>query len=329
MNTKELDRFLREFDDIEKLQYKTHENINDFDGYEMQMDTREGISRMQDHYFFDQGHVFISKHHRFAPMPRHVHAFIEINYMYSGTCTQYVDGQEIQLFEGQVCLMDSDVPHSIEELGMNDILVNVIMKKKTFLSAFLGKLSSHGLVTEFLVNAISENQKHDQYIIFHSEKNKELHDVFEKMMCEFFDPADYSSDIIHAYLPVMFIELMRVYKYDINFDRNNEKAVIAEILQYMEEHYQDCTLSSLAEEFNFNKNYLGNLLKERTGKTFIEFIQMQRMIQAANLLANTDVSIEQAGIEAGYESTSFFYRKFKKYFGMTPKAFRENKRTYL
>ncbi|MCC3378225.1 AraC family ligand binding domain-containing protein [Paenibacillus farraposensis] len=72
----------------------------------------------------------LSKHHRFADMPLHNHDFIEMNYMYSGKCRQMIDGKEIGLEQGQICIIDTHVPHSIYALGENDILVNLHIEYK-------------------------------------------------------------------------------------------------------------------------------------------------------------------------------------------------------
>ncbi|CAM4053090.1 AraC family transcriptional regulator [Lederbergia lenta] len=322
-----LDKYLRELDSIERIQIKTKENINDFDGNELLVEAKGAVPRMQDFYFFDKGPIFINKHHRFADMPLHVHSFIEINYVYSGICRQMINGKEVLLKKGQVCLLDTDVPHSILALGSDDILVNIIMKKETFSTAFWSRFSNKGLVSDFLMNAISENQQHDRYILFHSQENENLQWIIKNMLYEFFAPQDHSTEMINAYLPIMFIELMRVYQLDKNFESKDrgKTTSIVDILHYIEENFRNCTLSSLANTFNFNANYLSNMLKEQTGKSFLELIQMQRMVHAASLLKNTNKSIDEIANHVGYESTSFFHRKFKEYFNRTPNRFRNNK----
>lgn len=328
VNHQELDEYLRKLDSIEEIQIKTRQNINEFDGHELVLESGNSIPRMREEYFFDKGPIFISKHHRFADMPLHMHAFIEINYIYSGVCRQIINGKEVVLKQGQVCMLDVDVPHSIPALGENDILINIIMKKETFSASFLGQLGNSGIVSNFLANAVSENQRHDHYILFHSEDNDNLQYIIKNMMCEFFGDRDYSIEMVRFYMPVMFTELMRVYQLDKNFElaRVSGRANIIELLHYIEEHYKDCSLKTLAEKFNFNPNYLGNMLKERTGMTFLELVQMQRMVRASTLLKHTAKGMDDIAYEVGYESSSFFHRKFKEHFGCTPNQFRKKSR---
>ncbi|PKG23851.1 AraC family transcriptional regulator [Niallia nealsonii] len=327
MNHQQLDEYLRKFDYIEEVQIKTGNNVNDFDGHELLIESGSNIPRMQEEYFFHRGPIFINKHHRFADMPLHIHSFIEINYVYSGICKQIINEKEITLTKGQVCLLDTDVPHSIPALGKDDILINIIMKKETFSTAFWTQFTGKGVVSEFLLNALTENQVHDRYILFHSQDNDELQYTIKKVLCEFFDPSDYSLEIVSALLPVLFIELMRIYQLDKNFESEEKigRTNIMEILHYIERNYKECTLTSLAKQFNFNSNYLGNMLKERTGKTFIELLQSQKMVRASVLLKNTSKSIGEIAFEIGYESSSFFHRKFKDHYGCTPNHYRKKK----
>jgi AraC-like DNA-binding protein/mannose-6-phosphate isomerase-like protein (cupin superfamily) len=325
MNHQELDQFLRRLNPIEEIQIGTNQMVSDYDGYEMTFEADNGVPRMLDYPFFDKGPIFINKSNRYADMPVHMHSFIEINYQYAGSCRQVINGREITLHQGQVSLLDTDVPHSIPALGDNDLLINILMKKEVFSSQFLGRLSTKGIVPGFLSNAVSQNQRHDRYILFHSQDNDSLQHVVRNILCEYFDQRDYSLEMVGYYVPIMFTELMRVYQLDKNFelDRPSAKASILSILQYIQQHYRDCTLTGLAEYFSFNPNYLGNMLKERTGKTFVELIQTERMVHAAALLGNTDKRTEEIAEEVGYESLSFFYRRFKEHFNETPYRFRQ------
>lgn len=327
MNHHTLDQFLQQLDPIETVQKETLQNINEFGGNELMVQEGEQYPRMPEHLFFDRGPIYISKHHRFAEMPLHVHSFIEMNYVYSGSIIQTINDQEIILTQGQMCLLDTDVPHSISRPGENDILINIIMKKETLNSALLSRLGSSGIVTDFLINAISMNTNHDRYIVFQSVGNENLQYMIKNMMCEFFDPAEYSQEMISSYCLIIFTELMRVYgSTNYKSPRHSKKTDLISVLKYIEKNYNHCSLKSLASEFNFNPNYLGNLLKKNTGKTFVEWVQSQRMNLAGSMLAHSHKTIDEISAEVGYESLSFFYKKFAEHYGCTPAQYREQQK---
>lgn len=329
MDHSELELYLRRDDVIEAQQRLTRRNIEEFGGKELIRPQGEQIPRLPEHFFFNQGDYHISKHHRFAAMPEHMHAFIELNYMYSGRCRQTINGSVVELSQGQICLLDTDVPHSISTLDEEDILINILLRKETLNAAFLTRLGSDGRLSDFLVNAQSPSAAHDRYLVFRSENCHNLHYTLASMMCEYFDPRDFSADMINGYMIIVFTELMRVLKQDTALHElpPTKRADLLEILQYLERHFNDCSLKDLAARFNFNPNYLGNLLKKSTGKTFGELVQEHRMSYAALLLTCSDRPIGDIAEECGYESLSFFYKKFADRYGLPPLLYRKQNKT--
>ena len=100
----ELDTFLRNEESIETLQREQGMNINDLNlAYHLQ--TPPKIHRGD---LFQQGNIHISKHRRYAEVPEHTHDFVEINYMYSGTCLQIINGERIEMEESDVVIIDKE-----------------------------------------------------------------------------------------------------------------------------------------------------------------------------------------------------------------------------
>ena len=78
----------------------------------------------------------------------------------------------------------------------------------------------------------------------------------------------------------------------------------------------------MAKNFGFNPNYLSDYLKKQTGKTFIQLVHLQRVNVAAEFLTYTTAPIERIANQVGYENPSYFYKIFKKYFGISPAEYR-------
>lgn len=272
--------------------------------------------------------ISIFKQNRFAEVPMHLHTFLELNYVYSGQCTQIINGKSVTLNEGQICIVDTGVPHSIMPANENDIIVNILIRKEYFTSSFLSRLSNKGIITHFIVNAISDTQNHNRYIIFKSENNTNLPILIRQLLCEYFDKSICSDEMIDCYMILIFSELLRVFHFDTNQsnDQSYSHSKLIEILQYLENNYKTCTLVSTAAQFNFNPNYLSSFIKKGTGKSFKELIQIQRLTYSSVLLSNTDIPIYEIADETGHGNLSYFYKKFKEYFGVTPQEFRDNHR---
>ena len=148
--------------------------------------------------------VTISKHHRYIRVPDHKHNFIELIYVYSGSCTQTINGSTIELKTGEVCLLDTNVIHSIEAASKNDIIINCLMRKDYFDTSFFSRLSSNNLISNFLVNAIYQSKSHNNYIVFHSGNNYKLMRFMQDLMCEYYENSICSNEIINCYIILIF-----------------------------------------------------------------------------------------------------------------------------
>ena len=103
---------------------------------------------------------------------------------------------------------------------------------------------------------------------------------------------------------------------------NFRDSKITGILYFIEEHSRDCTLDMLAKEFGFNPKYISSLLKEKTGKSFMELLTESRMKSVCYLLINTDLPIRDISYTCGYSNHTFFYQKFVSIYKMSPKEYR-------
>lgn len=55
------------------------------------------------------------------------------------------------------------------------------------------------------------------------------------------------------------------------------------------------------------------------GRNYIKLLQINRLNQAAFLLHNTRTPVADVSFAVGYDNTSYFYRIFRTYYGMSPR----------
>lgn len=96
-----------------------------------------------------------------------------------------------------------------------------------------------------------------------------------------------------------------------------------EIRRYISENYVSTSVKDAAAYYQLSPNYFSDLVKKKTGQSFIELVDEQKMEAAVRLLARPDLSIKQIIGLVGYRGKSFFYEKFGKYYGMSPAAKRK------
>ena len=99
---------------------------------------------------------------------------------------------------------------------------------------------------------------------------------------------------------ILFTELLRTLR---NVSGENDSMAVEvqvlELLAYIEENYEQCTLSDMGKAFGMHGNYLTAFLKEKTGRSFVEHVQEQKLKKARALLENTDIPIASLYLSAG------------------------------
>ena len=110
-------------------------------------------------------------------------------------------------------------------------------------------------------------------------------------------------------------------------DRAVDNRAVKDCIAYLNEHYAEkVTLDILAQLVHLHPNYLCNLFKEYTGQTAFQLLTRIRLEQAAYLLQNTDYTVSQIANQCGFDSASFFSRKFNQIMGMSPKNYSQKHR---
>ena len=106
----------------------------------------------------------------------------------------------------------------------------------------------------------------------------------------------------------------------------NDKIIVT-IKEYVKQHCKDATLEDVANLVHMNPFYLSKFFKEKAGQKFSDFVNVMRMERASKLLMDINYKIYEVGDKIGYNSTKSFSRSFKKFFGKSPKEYRNYKQS--
>ena len=134
--------------------------------------------------------------------------------------------------------------------------------------------------------------------------------------------------VMKSYITILLSFIFRKMSCDILKDAEAANKIPADILDYIETHYNEkFSLTQLAEKSFYKPAYFSTMFKECYGLTLTDYLQRKQIEQGCKLLLETDLPAEKIGRQVGYEDNVRFYQYFKKICGVTPNIYRKTKTT--
>jgi len=287
------------------------------------LQSQETFVLKEEDYFTSEYDIMILKNLRYTTVSEHQHTFFEMMYLLNGECKNIVDGHEIRMEAGDVCIIPPQVEHSIE-VTTDSVLINILVRTSTFTETFIPMLKHTNILWEFF-NEILYSNNYKKYLMFHAGEDKIVRDYVLEMYQEQRDKMCYSSNILNGLLITLFGKLLQRHEQDVEYPAKyvEKYTVIPKITSYIRKNCRSITLSSCAKRFHFNHQYLSSMLKKHTGKTFTVLLTDARMTEAAELLQKSERSIHEIADSLGYQDAGYFMKVFKKYYGTTPSNYRK------
>ena len=100
------------------------------------------------------------------------------------------------------------------------------------------------------------------------------------------------------------------------------------IIAYIGKNFRDQELSleKMAEDFEISYYHLSRLFNDCMQMNFASYLAGLRLEYSTELLRTTNYSVEQVAQQAGFLQSGSFIRAFKKYYGVTPGKYREERK---
>jgi AraC-like DNA-binding protein len=103
------------------------------------------------------------------------------------------------------------------------------------------------------------------------------------------------------------------------------KAVIIEMVHYMDDPVKIKLSDYLAEKLNHNYTYLANLFSEVKGITIEQFYLAHKIEKVKELLVYDELNLTEMAYKLNYSSVGHLSNQFKKITGLTPSHFKKLK----
>jgi len=273
-----------------------------------------------------QGKLAFSVRHDVKPQHHniwHYHDELEFIHIKDGNGTFFV-GDCIQKFSsGDIVLIGSKTPHYwlfdeeyIQEKHAVDADIRVIHFKPDFCGQEFLNLDE-----ATAIRSVYEMAKRGMLL---PRQDTHLQSFFENIMVQqsikrvtlLLEALEYIDQLHEACLLLASPDYVNPQHHD-DYLRMNK------VLEYVRLHYRSqIFLQEIAQLAGMTPNSFCRYFKQKTGKTFIQFVQELRIAHACKLLKRQELSIKEVCFECGYQNFVSFHKNFKHIMGKSPNAYR-------
>lgn len=160
-----------------------------------------------------------------------------------------------------------------------------------------------------------------------------LHDLYTARFSILFDTEDeYKNVCLSCTDRRHLTQTLLMHLNDHNASQQNPAALLAEhaqnpkvksALRYISLHYQEIRcIGEVAQAVGVSDNYLSRAIKSELDMSFSEYLLQTRLFMAKKLLSDPQYKIYEVAYLVGINDEKYFFKLFKKHFGVTPTQYR-------
>ncbi len=250
--------------------------------------------------------------------PWHYHPEYELTYILENPGVRYVGNSVENFFENDLVLLGPNLPHcwvNHDNSGPSSRAI-VIYWKQEFIESGLMQFREFETIRQLMMSSYKG-------VKYNASTALDLREDFVRLTS--LPPFDRL---------ILFVQLLNKlgqygqsnYLCEHGFDHSfnhidNER--INKVYHYIKAHYQrKITLADIGEELGMSGEYFSRFFSKTMKKSFFEFLNEYKINVACRLLIETDMQVAEICYACGYESSTFFYRQFKKFKQFAPQEYR-------
>lgn len=251
---------------------------------------------------------------RGSSIAEHVQHCDEITFAISGKAT-FISGENAAVLSpGQIHYIRAGVKHTI-----------IADPESNFRYLCIG--FNPNPEYEPIAALLPQIRKHPHFIL---EDDGRMKVLTELLINEFYMWDEQSSTMANAYLVQILTTLLRLLQ-GRSYDPSEQKLqktpsnfAIYHVLRYIDRDYLNIrSIQDVARQTSYSEYYISHLFSEKMGMTIKEYITRKKVLHAAGLLQDSNISVTDAAEAVGFASAHAFRLAFKRYMQCSPTEYRK------
>lgn len=247
----------------------------------------------------------------------HFHNSYEIIYVVKGNVEYTIYNKKYLVKDKSLIFINHMEKHHLKVLTYPYVRYFILIKPEYFKT----------IINEPVLSSIFKNRTEtfNHVIKFNENQCESIEKIIKNIHDELTKKEDFWEYSIKSHLHYLFITLYRNYKHYFPINHISDSiSVVLEIQKYIEEHYlEPINLQDVSGMFFRDMFYISHLFKKVTGFTFKQYLLLQRVSKAKELLFYTDDDVTTVCMNSGFNNVNHFIRIFKKLEGITPYQYRK------
>lgn len=263
-------------------------------------------------------HVDLKAYHN-GLCPLHWHREVELGVILKGQIKLIADQKEIILAENEGYFVNTNVLHALVKETDDAEVLSVV-----FDDAYVTDMQKNKIYENYILPLIKDNKVHYIGIYNSIDWQKQVIQTILEIY-RLSKSEEYGHELfIRNYLANILL-VINQHRFE-----NNDQSVnmidnrIYPMIEYIKNNYQkDIRISDIASYANISIRECYRRFNNYLATSPAKLIENIRLANAIDLLLNTKLSIKEICFACGYQNLSYFCRKFKDQFKITPSLYRE------
>ena len=264
---------------------------------------------------------FVIEKMKLDEYPLHCHEYDELVVVVSGRGRHVVGSERYEIFAGHVFVVNAMVPHGFENADSLE-LFNIVYSEEYLAERFPDLKDLPGFQALFYIHPrMIPALRFSRKLFLPPRPFAEITAQLRKMEAEWKGKAaGYKTQMICCLVAVI-VELSRLHSLGVGFSPEVTEG-IARVISHVQNDFQETVnLKKLAAIACMSQRTLDRQFKSMMGLTPIEYVTKVRIEHALPLLRDPGQLISDVAYSAGFRDSNYFARRFRGYFGMSPRAY--------
>ena len=246
----------------------------------------------------------------------HYHNTYELIFIIEGISDIKINSKNYEAGPGSLIFISHLESHEVEVLQFPYKRYYLLIKPQLF----------QNIIDDQRLGSIFKNRPESfKHVLSLKEDERALvASLFSQIKQELDSELEFKIQGAAALMQLLLIRLYRNHQESFPLtDATGPTNIIHQIQNYIDEHYlEPVTLKTVSEIYFIDMYYLSRLFKKICGFSFKEYLILQRLSAAKELLVNSNISITQVCSDSGFCNVNHFIRIFKQNEGISPYQYR-------